>query len=292
MKFDILTNNFLNIYNESIYRTPRPDFKRDANKGTKLGSSITDKEKDEAEKIISQKTQEFKRDPKNAAILLDIFNLVREFPGDGVVNNINTKQEYLKGLLNIAKTKGGMDYELMLKSIEEGDSISIDEWKQTYGDSAKEYYYALRAIVEYLGGTAKERSIREVSSEQVDVYYFDIEGHPFRTYVSVDQDGNVGRASLGKPPLNRTMLRLTGKDQSEHPPVYSIEGEDMLPAWRPKELVGQNIDFVKDALRSEEAKEAFQRLYPSEIKGVSTGTYGMGGRKGAAPLGPRKKLTN
>lgn len=294
MKFDILTNNLLNIYNESVFTTRRPELK--LKKSTKEGSGITDAEKEQAEKIILQKTKDFIKYPQNASILLDLFNTIREFPDDGIINKTHTKKEYLKGLLGIAKTKGGKDYGLVIKSELGGDAKSIDEWKAKHGEADKPYYYALKAIIDYMGGMTQERSIKEVASSTVDIYYFDSfddsKKLPWRTYVSVGEDGKVGPSALSQPPLNRAMYKLTGKNMKDHPPVYYIDGKKMPARWKPPELRGQDIEFVKNALNSDEAEEAFKGLYPSEIKGVSTGTYGMGGRKGTVPTGTRTKPTN
>jgi hypothetical protein len=282
MKFDVVTNNLLNLYKESVYITPRPELKRTLS--TKKGSGLTEAEKEQANKVISQKTQEFKRNPKDASILLDLFNTIREFPDDDVINGKFTKQEYLNGLLGIAK-KAGKDYGLVLKSELGGESKTIDEWKAKHGEADKPYYYALKAIIDYMGGMTKERSIKQVSDSTVELYYFDAEGNPWRTYVSVS-DGKVGPSVLSQPPLNRKMYALTGMNMTEHPPVYIIDGEEMPPRWKPPELRGQDVLFVRDALNSDQAEKEFKKLYPSEIKGVSTGTYGMGGRKGSTTKRP------
>jgi hypothetical protein len=283
MKFDILTSQYLNIFNEAVYKSKRPSIM--AGVGTRKGSAIPEVKSEEAEKKILSLYNTFKRNPMDHSVLSDLFNTVREFPDTGVIANTLTKGEFLREVLLVAK-KAGKDFGLILKSELGGESKSIDEWKARYGEDDKPYYYALKAIVDYMNGNTQERSIKEVSDSTVDVYYFDSEGHPWRTYVSVS-NGNVGPSALSQPPLNRQMYKLTGKNMTEHPPVYYIDGEEMPAQWKPKQLRGQSLEFVKDALNSDEAEKEFKRLYPSEVKGVSTGTYGKGGRAGTIPTGKR-----
>jgi hypothetical protein len=78
------------------------------------------------------------------------------------------------------------------------------------------------------------------------------------------------------------------------PPVYYIDGKKMPAKYNPKELRGQDFDFVKEALRSDEAKEQHLSKYPISVqeKDPKTGItktvekpefqalYGMGGKKG------------
>jgi hypothetical protein len=293
MKFDILTSQYLNIFNESVYKPRRSSVMADV--GTKI-PKISQKKSEEAEKHIISLYNTFKKNPMDHAVLSDLFNTVRDFPDTGVIANTLTKGEFLKEVLLVAK-KAGKDFGLILKSELGGESKSIDEWKARYGEDDKPYYYALKSIIDYMNGNTQERSIKEVADSTVDVYYFAYVDDPkdplkrkikkpFRTYVSVS-NGNVGPSALSQPPLNRQMYKLTGINVSEHPPIYYIDGEEMPAQWKPKQLRGQSLEFVKDALNSDEAEREFKRLYPSEIQGVSTGTYGKGGRTGTIPTGKR-----
>lgn len=299
MKFDILTNNLLNVYNEAVYRSRKPSIV------TGKGTEIPKEKSAEAEKNLISLYNSFKANPKDSNILMDLFNTTREFPGDAVIGGKFTKKQLIQGALQIAK-RSGRDYGLILPTELGGEGMTVDQWKVRIGDAgAKQYYDVLKEIINYMNGITQGRNIKEHADGTHELYYFDSEGNPFRTFVSV-KDGKVGTGILTQSDINRAYSKVMGKMLRLPPPVYYIDGEEMPAKYNPKELRGQDIDFVKEALRSDEAKAEHLRRYPTTVeeKDPTTGItktvekpenmalYGMGGRKGTIPTGPRTKATN
>lgn len=303
MKFDILTNNLLNIYNEAVYRTKRPSDVADTS--TKKGSEISKEKSADAEKTLISLYNSFKANPKDSNVLLDLFNTTREFPDDGVIGRKYTKKQFIQGILQIAKNSG-RDYGLILPTEFGGEGMTVDQWKVRIGDAgAKQYYDVLKEIINYMNGITQGRNIKEHADGTHDLYYFDSEGNPFRTFVSV-KDGRVGSGILTQGDINRSYSKVMGRMLRLPPPVYYIDGEEMPAKYNPKELRGQDLEFVKDALRSDEAKAEHLQRYPITVdeKDPTTGItktvekpenqalYGMGGKKGTLPTGKRVNATD
>lgn len=302
MKFDVLTNNLLNVYNEAVYRTKRPS--ELAGTGTKKGSQIPEKKSADAEKTLISLYNTFKQNPEDSNVLLDIFNTAREFPNDAIIGKKYTKKEFIYGVLEIAK-KSGRDFGLILPRELGGEGLTVDQWKIKVGDAgAKQYYDVLKEIINYMNGITQGRNIKEHADGTHDLYYFDSEGNPFRTFVSV-KDGKVGTGILTQGDINRSYSKVMGRMLRLPPPVYYIDGEEMPAKYNPKELRGQSLEFVKDALRSDQAELEHRNRYPTHVlekdptSGMSRSIekpehqalYGMGGKKGTLPTGKRVRPT-
>ena len=302
MKFDVLTNNLLNVYNEAVYRTKRSS--ELAGTGTKKGSAIPAKKSADAEKTLISLYNTFKQNPEDSNVLLDIFNTAREFPNDAIIGKKYTKKEFIYGVLEIAK-KSGRDFGLILPRELGGEGLTVDQWKIKVGDAgAKQYYDVLKEIINYMNGITQGRNIKEHADGTHDLYYFDSEGNPFRTFVSV-KDGRVGTGILTQGDINRSYSKVMGRMLRLPPPVYYIDGEEMPAKYNPKELRGQSLQFVKDALRSDQAELEHRNRYPTHVlekdptSGMSRSIekpehqalYGMGGKKGTLPTGKRVRPT-
>ena len=302
MKFDVLTNNLLNVYNEAVYRTKRPPDVSDT--GAKLGSKIPEKKSADAEKTLISLYNTFKQNPEDSNVLLDLFNTAREFPNDAIIGKKYTKKEFIYGVLEIAK-KSGRDFGLILPRELGGEGLTVDQWKIKVGDAgAKQYYDVLKEIINYMNGITQGRNIKEHADGTHDLYYFDSEGNPFRTFVSV-KDGRVGTGILTQGDINRSYSKVMGRMLRLPPPVYYIDGEEMPAKYNPKELRGQSLQFVKDALRSDQAELEHRNRYPTHVlekdptSGMSRSIekpehqalYGMGGKKGTLPTGKRVRPT-
>ena len=297
MRYDILTNQLLNLYKEAVYRSKRPSVM--GGTGTRLGSGIPEKQSKDAEKNLISLYNSLKKNPEDSNVLLDLFNTAREFPDTGLIGNRYSKNEFINAALQIA-AKSGRDYNLILPRELGGEGMTVDQWKLKIGDGgAKQYYDVLKEIINYLNGITQGRNIKEHADGQYDLYYFGSDGNPYRTFVSV-KDGKVGTGILTQGDVNRAYSRVMGRTLRLPPPAYQIDGEEMQPQYNPKALRGQDFEFVKDALNSDEAKAAHLKMYPAETqqKDPTTGLvrtvpnpdnqalYSMGGKVGMTTKKP------
>lgn len=259
MKFDSLAKK---LYQE-VYLPKTSSVMKDGDKplSTKKGAAIPKEKTGEADKVLEAKVKQFMDNPSDARLANEILNIVDGITEAGILNKTYSKNELLKAILNIAATSGN-DYKKILSRENggSGEEWTVDDWQQN--GFSYDYYNVVREILKQFNVYPVERSRKEVASGKQEIFFFgesqDGDTKPYRTTVFVPADGRIGKAFWNPGYISNAYGEVIP------PPMYQVDGIEMKPVYKPKELIGKDLNFIRDAVNHEEAKKAHLQMYPRE----------------------------
>lgn len=270
MKYDILVKRYLS---EATYQPKRSEGLEYA--GTKAGSNLrSESDIKKAQENLRNLYRQFVSNPteNTLRVVEDIIATVRGLDASDVLGNGRfSAKEFLGGLLVKLKSNGYNYQDILPKTdpLSSGKQYTIDQWKVVHPDDrSANIYNAIRNVL--TSGiweiATKERNVREVATDKVEVFYFDRSGNPHRTFLFV-KDGITPKGGFWAGAKNP-------------PPEYTspLTGEKKV-GYNPKEFRGAKIEDVKAAVNHDEAKAAYDSIHTGRDKNPDAYSFGGKTRK-------------
>ena len=110
----------------------------------------------------------------------------------------------------------------------------------------RKFYHLYEIILSKLQSKVTPRSRREKPGHNEDIFYFDKDNDPIKTFIRVPSNGIVPSAFGNK---NRFLGKIA-------PPIreYGV--------YNPEQLRGKSIEDIKELVKHDEAKREFEKRYP------------------------------
>jgi len=195
-------------------------------------------------------------DKDNLDVAVDILNIMDQLRKDHYVVDGKTysEEELYQKILDDTKTFNH-DYELLKHS-------TILAYKKAGGNEA--WYHFYKELFRRLGLVAAPYTRREPSQpggvvNTYVVYYFGIDGEPYRTTLKAGEDGIIHGSGFWK----------TNKPKGVSEQQWVTGHKTKNKGWKPKpwgkfepDIDGQTVEEIKDLVKSDQAAAAFEAKFP------------------------------
>ena len=202
----------------------------------------------ELEDKFKQDFNVLETDPDNLDVAVDILNIMDQLGREhySINGQTYTEEEIYQKLLDDTKSPNH-DYELLKDK-------TIIAYKKAGGSEA--WYHLYKELFKRLGLEAAPYNRRETSSASHVIFFFGVDGEPYKTTIKTQEDGLVHGTAFWKTNqyqgLSRDQLR-TGDKSGAKPKPW---GE-----WAPY-IDGKTIDEIKVMVRHDLAAAAFEAKFP------------------------------
>jgi len=202
----------------------------------------------ELEDKLDQDFKVLETDQDNLDVSVDILNIMDQLRREHYVINgqTYTEEEIYQKLLDETKLPNH-DYELLKDK-------TIIAYKKAGGSEA--WYHLYKELFKRLGLKAAPYNRRETSSDSHVIFFFGIDGEPYKTTIKTEEDGLVHGSAFWRTNqyqgLSRDQLR-TGDKSGATPRPWRV--------WKPY-INGKTIDEIRDLVKHDLAAAAFEAKFP------------------------------